>query len=219
MRRGDQHVNPDNLVYVADRALQRTLQQPTIQQNPALHATARTFNWWGGPGAIWCAAILWLAARALKRRRISELGLRGAEGIAVASAISGIIKGLAGRSRPFLFPGEPWHWDFAHGWSDARWFSMPSGHTTATFAFAAATSVVAATWRPAPRVALILGVFTSAILVAFARTYLDQHWLSDVEIGALLGGTTGFALALWHARHPDSGFDRAFLGPAARESA
>jgi membrane-associated phospholipid phosphatase len=211
-------VNPDNLIYVADRALQRVMQDPALQQNPVLHATARLFNWWGGPGVIWCAAILWLGARALKRRRISELGLRGAEGIAVASAISGIMKGLAGRSRPFLFPGEPWHWDFAHGWIDARYFSMPSGHTTATFAFAAAISVVAATWRPAPRAALSLAAFTSAILVGFARTYLDQHWLSDVEIGALLGGATGFALALWHARHPDSRLDRALLGPAPRET-
>ena len=212
-------MNPDNVIYVADRALQRTLQQPTIQQNPALRATARAFNWWGGPGVICCAAILWLGARALKRRGISRLGLRGAEGIAVASAISGIVKGLAGRSRPFFAPGEPWHWDFAHGWTDARYFSMPSGHTTATFAFTAAISVVAATWRPAPRAALILGAFTSAILVAFARTYLNQHWLSDVGIGALLGGTTGTALALWHARHPDSRFDRALLGPATRETA
>lgn len=212
-------MNPDNLIYVADRALQRTLQQPTIQQNPTLRAAARVFDWWGGPGVIWCAALLWLGARALKRRRISELGLRGAEAIAVASALSGIVKGLAGRSRPFLVPGEPWHWDFAHGWTDARYFSMPSGHTTATFAFAAAISVVALTRRMAPRVALSLAAFTGAILVAFARTYLDQHWLSDVEIGALLGGATGFALALWHARHRDSRFDHVLLGPASREAA
>jgi membrane-associated phospholipid phosphatase len=212
-------MNPDNLIYVADRALQRTLQQPTIQQSEALRVVARTFNWWGGPGVIWCAAILWLGARALRRRRLSELGLRGAEGIAVASAISGIMKGLAGRSRPFLVPGEPWHWEFVHGWTDARYFSMPSGHTTATFAFAAATSVVVMTWRPAPRVVLSLAVFTSAILVAFARTYLDQHWLSDVGAGALLGGVTGFVLAFWHARHPGSRFDRALLGPASEGTA
>lgn len=209
-------MNADNLVYVADRALQRWLQDPALQQNPLLHATAQAFNWWGGPGVIWCAALLWLGARALKSRRIAELGLRGAEGIAVASAISGIIKGFAGRSRPFLAPGEPWHWDFAHGWSDAHYFSMPSGHTTATFAFAAAASVVAATWRPASRAAFIAAAFASALLAAVARVYLDQHWLSDVEVGALLGGATGFALARWHARQPDSRFDCALLGPSVR---
>jgi membrane-associated phospholipid phosphatase len=212
-------MSPDNLIYVADRALQHVLQNPALQQNPVLHATARAFNWWGGPGVVWCAAVLWLGARAFRRWRVAQLGLRGAEAIAVASAISGIVKGLAGRSRPFLAPGEPWHWDFAHGWTDARFFSMPSGHTTATFAFAAATSVVAARWRPAQRAALTSAVFAGAILVAFARTWLDQHWLSDVEIGALLGGTTGFALALWHARHPDSRFDRALLGRVTREAA
>jgi undecaprenyl-diphosphatase len=208
-------MSPDNLIYVADRAIQRLLQAPALQQDAVLHATARAFDWWGGPGVIWCAALLWLGGRALKRMRIAELGLRGAEGIAVASALSGIVKGFTGRSRPFLAPGEPWHWEFAHGWTDARYFSMPSGHTTATFAFAAAAGVAAATWRPASRVALSTAAFATAVLVAFARTYLDQHWLSDVVAGAILGGAVGFALARWHERNPASRFDRVLLGAVA----
>jgi membrane-associated phospholipid phosphatase len=205
-------MSPDNFVYVADRVFQHLLQVPALQQDAVLRATARAFNWWGGPGVIWCAAILWLGGRALGYLRIAELGLRGAEGIAVASAISGIVKGFAGRARPFLAPGEPWHWDFAHGWTDARYFSMPSGHTTATFAFAAAVGVAAGAWRPARRAGLIAGAFATALLVALARTYLDQHWLSDVIAGAILGVTVGFVLARWHARNPASRFDRALLG-------
>ena len=205
-------MTPDNLLYVADRALQSILQDPAVQHDAVLRAIAHAFNWRGGPGVICCAAVLWLGARALKRHGIAELGLRGAEGIAVASAISGIAKGLTGRSRPFLVPAEPWHWEFAHGWTDARFFSMPSGHTTATFAFAAAASVVAGNWRPIPRAAFTAAVFGSALLVAFARAFLDQHWLTDVAAGALLGGVTGFALARWHVRHPATPFDRALLG-------
>ena len=205
-----------NAIYDLDRAAQLFLRDPALQNSAALHAIATTFNWWGGPGVIWAAALLWLGARALGRRRVAVLGLRGAEAIAVASAISGIVKGFAGRSRPFLSPAEPWHWDFAHGWSDARYFSMPSGHTTAVFAFAAAASVVAAGWRPVPRVGLTAAAFSGASLVAFARLYLDQHWLSDVVAGALLGGATGLALARWRARHTDSRFDRALLGAATR---
>lgn len=212
-------MSADNLIYVADRALQQLLRDPELQRNAVLHAVARAFNWWGGPGVIWCAALLWLGGRALRLSRAGELGLRGAEGIAVASAISGIIKGLAGRSRPFLAPGEPWHWDFAHGWTDARFFSMPSGHTTATFAFAAAVGVAAAAWRPAQRAAIAVIAFASAFLVAFARAYLDQHWLSDIGAGALLGGAIGFALARWHARHPATPFDRLLLGTPATHTA
>lgn len=213
-------MGPDNLVYVADRALQLLLRDPVLQQNALLHAIARAFNWWGGPGVIWCAVLLWLGGRAMRRMRLAELGLRAAEGIAIASAISGITKGFTGRSRPFLTPLEPWHWDFAHGWTDARYFSMPSGHTTASFAFAA--SVVVATrrtWHTGQRLALSVASLAAAALVALARTYLDQHWLSDVGAGAVLGGAVGFALARWHARHPGTPFDRTLLGATAPEAA
>ncbi|HET7132811.1 MAG TPA: phosphatase PAP2 family protein [Gammaproteobacteria bacterium] len=159
--------------------------------------------------------MIWLGARALKRGRAALLGLRAAESMAVASALSGIVKGLAGRARPFVTPHEPWHWNFMHGWTDARYFSMPSGHTTATIAFAAAIAVASARWARPARVAMNLGAFSSTLLVALARTYTNQHWLSDVLIGALLGATTGVLIARWHERHPRTAFDRVMAGAAA----
>jgi len=199
-----------------DRATQLAFQATSLQRNELARSTVVVFNWWGGPGVIWAAALLWLGARALRRPRIAEIGLRASESIAVSSAISGIVKGLAGRARPFLTPGEPWHWDFAHGWTDARYFSMPSGHTTAAFAFAAATGLMAARWPRLAGAGVAVTVITGALLVGFARMYLDQHWATDVLAGALLGTATGIGLVTWHARHPDSAFDRALLGPVAR---
>jgi membrane-associated phospholipid phosphatase len=207
-------IAPGGPVYAADGAAQRVLQSSTLQQNSVLHATAAAFNWWGGPGVIWFAALLWLGARAARHRRISELGLRCAEAIAVSSAISGIIKGLAGRARPFVTPGEPWHWQFARGWMGAQYYSMPSGHTTAAFAFAAAASVALARGAPTQRNAMVAAAFLSALLVAFARMYSNQHWLSDEVAGVLLGASTGFVIARWHLRHPRSAFDRVLLGAA-----
>jgi membrane-associated phospholipid phosphatase len=209
-----------NPVYDADRAVAAASQSATLQQNQMLHAIGKTFNWWGGSGVIWFTALIWLGGRALKRGRVALLGLRAAEAIAVASSLSGILKGFAGRARPFVTPDAPWHWNFLHGWTDARYFSMPSGHTTATIAFAAAISVASARWAPPARVAMILGAFSSALLVAFARIYTNQHWLSDVIAGALLGATTGFVLVRWHERHPRTAFDRVMGGAAAvREAA
>ncbi|MGH7653945.1 MAG: phosphatase PAP2 family protein [Gemmatimonadaceae bacterium] len=203
-----------NLIYRADAAVAAALQSTTLQQNELLHAVGRAFNWWGGSGVIYFAAALWLGGRALKQARASVLGLRGAEAIAVASAISGIVKGFAGRARPFVTPGEPWHWNFLHGWTDARYFSMPSGHTTATIAFAAAISVASARCPRPARVMMILGIFTSVFLVAFARTYTNQHWFSDVIAGAVLGAATGTLIARWHERHPFTAFDRFMAGVA-----
>ena len=204
-----------NPVYDADRAVASASQSSALQQNRTLHALGSTGNWWGGSGVIWFTALIWLGARALKRGRLALLGLRAAEAIAVASAISGIVKGFAGRARPFVTPDEPWHWSFLHGWTDARYFSMPSGHTTATVAFAAAISVASVRWAPPARIAMILGAFSSTLLVAFARIYTNQHWFSDVLAGAALGATTGFLLTTWHERHPRTAFDRALAGSAA----
>jgi undecaprenyl-diphosphatase len=201
-----------NPLYDADRAIAAALQSAALQQNAVLHAIGAAFNWWGGPGVIWFAAILWLGGRALKYPQISMIGLRGAEAIAVASGISALLKGFAGRVRPFVAPDEPWHWNFNHGWTDAHFASMPSGHTTATIAFAAAITVASARMSRAPRIALVAGALASVILVAFARTYTNQHWFSDVLAGALLGGTTGFILAAWHESHPRTAFDRVMLG-------
>jgi undecaprenyl-diphosphatase len=208
-----------NSIYGVDRSIASMLQSLPFQQDHTLHSISVAFNWWGGPGVIWFAAILWLGGRALGRTSVSALGLRGVEAIAVASAISGIVKGFAGRARPFVAPDEPGHWNYLHGWTDARYFSMPSGHTTATVAFAAAISVASIRWAPSQRVAMTVGAFAAAFLVAFARLYSNQHWFSDVAAGALLGFGTGFLLTRWHVRHPRSAFDRALLGATAERGA
>ncbi len=208
-----------NPVYDLDRAVASASQSVALQQSYALHEVGVAFNWWGGPGVIWFAALLWLGGRAIGRARVALIGLRGAEAIAVASAISGIVKGFAGRARPFVTPDEPWHWNFLHGWTDARYFSMPSGHTTATIAFATAIGVASARWAPQARAAMIACAFAAALLVAFARIYTNQHWFSDVMAGALLGTTAGFLLTRWHERRPDTVFDRALLGAAPKEGA
>ncbi len=208
-----------NPVYVADRAIASLLQSAAFQQNPLLHGIGSVFNWWGGPGVIWFAALLWLGGRALKYSRVSLFGLRGVEAIAVASSLSGIVKGFAGRTRPFVTPDAPWHWNFLHGWTDARYFSMPSGHTTATFAFATAVTVVAVHRRLSHKAIIITLSFLSALFVGFARTYTNQHWFSDVATAALLGATTGFVLIRWHERHPGNAFDRVLLGASAAAEA
>ena len=195
-----------------DRAIASASQSSTLQQDPGLRAIGAASNWWGGPGVIWFAALLWLGGRAVKRVRLALLGLRGAEAIAVASALSGIVKGIAGRARPFVTPDEPWHWNFLHGWGDAHYYSMPSGHTTATIAFAAAIGVASARWAPPARIAMTLGALLTVLFVAFARIYTNQHWFSDVLIGAVLGATTGFLIARWHERHPRTAFDRVLAG-------
>lgn len=206
-----------NPVYDMDRAAASASQSATLQQNDALHAMGRTFNWWGGSGVIYFAAFLWLGGRALKRTRVSLLGLRSAEAITVASAINGLAKGVAGRARPFVTPDEPGHWYLLHGWTDAHFQSMPSGHTAATVAFAAAVIVVSTRFAATTRRMVIAGSVLAALFVAVARIYTNQHWLSDVLAGALIGYVSGLLLASWHERNPRTRFDRVLLGAGAEQ--
>ncbi len=207
-----------SVVWRVDAALQRSLQSARADDGPAVVAATRALNWWGGTGVIVFAAVLWLGGRLAGIRPAAIIGLRGAEGIAIASALSGIIKGLAGRSRPFLAPGEPWQWDFNHGWSDARYFSMPSGHTTATMAFAVAAAIAAVRLHRARGTAFGVIVIASAVCVGISRMYTNQHWLSDVVVGTALGAGTAIALARLHSRTSAPAYHRVMLGGGTANS-
>ena len=210
---------PRNPVYRLDATTQRMVRSSSMQASPSLQQLSRAFNWWGGDGVIYYTLLVLAAGRVLRRRGMAEFGVRGAEGIALASALSAILKGFAGRSRPFVSPGAPWHWSVLHGWSDAHYFSMPSGHTTATFGFTTAVCFTVLARQPAlVRWSGTMVLFAAAFLVAFSRVYTDQHWASDVAIGALLGILSGSWLARFHTRTPDARIDRLLLGTSRHTS-
>ena len=72
--------------------------------------------------------------------------------------------------------------------------SFPSGHT----AFAAATGValVLQCDEPGTRRAAWVTAGAATLGMAWSRTYLQLHWLTDVAAGGLLG--TGVALVAFH---------------------
>ena len=106
----------------------------------------------------------------------------------------GILKNIFARPRPFNFePFEALYQSFA---TDANGkpellvslpssFSFPSGHTSSSFA-AAAAILINKKWK-AGIPALIL-----AVLIGFSRSYLMVHYPTDVLFGALMG--VGYAL-------------------------
>jgi len=207
-----------NIVWRVDVAAQRAARDSSLQASPALREVIQVANWWGGTGVILFGAVLWLGARTFKRRALARVGLRGVEGLALASAVGGIVKGLAGRARPFVTPGEPWHWEFNRGWSEAQFFSMPSGHTAATIAFAVGVMLATVEWAPRRRLALAGPLLASALVVAFARMYANQHWLSDVVAAAVLGTATSLILARMRATGEFPAYERMMLGRAPTEA-
>jgi membrane-associated phospholipid phosphatase len=90
---------------------------------------------------------------------------------------------LFGRERPYSGKGA---WEFTWFNLDNEVQSFPSGHTTVAFAF---STVLAEYFDTIWSRVLFYGM---ASLTGFARVYNNQHWFSDVIVGALLGLTSGF---------------------------
>ncbi len=100
-----------------------------------------------------------------------------------------------------LFEGEPRPFEYFKGIYDLylvpgvnmhSWNSFPSGHTMAAFSL----YLSLATWFKKPWA--VFSCFIIALAVGYSRMYLSQHFLVDVEFGAILGivaASTGYYLA------------------------
>lgn len=83
-------------------------------------------------------------------------------------------------------------------------YSMPSGHSSASFAFFLVLAVLAGRGQP-PRMRLtwILLAVLPALSIALSRVYLGAHWPTDILAGALLACcVTAASLALVQYRQP-----------------
>lgn len=83
-------------------------------------------------------------------------------------------------------------------------YSMPSGHSSASFAFFLVLAVLAGRSQP-PRMRLtwVLLAVLPALSIALSRVYLGAHWPTDILAGALLACcVTAVCLALVQYRQP-----------------
>jgi len=95
-----------------------------------------------------------------------------------AVVVTGILKILIGRARPILFDalGKTYFEPFVF---DSVFNSMPSGHTTASFAGLVMLGMLF------PRVKWL--TWTLAIVIGLSRIYVGAHWPMDVVLGAFIG--------------------------------
>jgi membrane-associated phospholipid phosphatase len=205
----------------SDLAVRGDVRADGVQQNRSLDLLADAGNLWGQPIALGGALGLWIGGRVSDRPTVAATGLRAVEAIAVSGVLGKVAKGAFGRARPRVNGADAWDAEFGRGFSlsDGDHESMPSGHATAAFAFAAA--VTSEVHHRAPRHAHWVGVasFGLAAATAYARMHADAHWLSDVTAGAVLGSATGWAVTRWHRTRPGNSPDRWLLGPTGNGGA
>ena len=107
-----------------------------------------------------------------------------------------VLKHIAGRQRPSVYNKDQveaaptFKGPFAKGGTDQNGkklaTSFPSGHATAAFA---AATVYAMEYKDKPLIPIIS--YTGASLICLSRITENQHWVTDVFVGAGLGYLSG----------------------------
>ncbi len=106
-----------------------------------------------------------------------------------ALLLSGIythtMKMTFGRSRPYNEEGAN-----AYKWFETKnmYYSFPSGHSTGVFSMATVFALRYDRWW-----SYAIG-YPLALGTSIARSYKDQHWLSDIFLGACIGTLSGIAV-------------------------
>ena len=197
-----------------DRRIAEQFRDAGPQRSGVLHDGARVFNTLGDPGTIVFGVGTWGLGRLTHSAPLTSIGLETTEAIATSGVATALLKGLAGRQRPYLNPTDADAFALGQGFGGGGRTSFPSRHTTAAFAVASVVTAEAARWRPAA--AWIAGpvLYGGAGMVGLARMYDDKHWASDVVLGGAIGTLSGLTVVRWNHAHPANRVTR-WLGARA----
>ncbi len=157
----------------------------------------------GGPGSVGIEAAMWGAGRVWKNKNLATDGETAFEAAALSGVATYLVKGLAGRARPYLDSTRANNFSFGRGISTSEDYqSFPSEHTAAAFAFATAmTARLSARHSPSVKWAAPV-MYGIATLTGISRVYHHDHWASDCLLGAAIGTVSGLVSERWHERHP-----------------
>jgi membrane-associated phospholipid phosphatase len=201
-----------------DMQIANRLQYPAAQENRFLRYSATGFRLLGDPGSIVTGVAIYAVGRIDGQRRVQALGLHAVEGILFADMLTGTIKFVAGRQRPFVDIKNPYDFQLWRGFRGDVYRSFPSGHSTTAFAFASALTRETQFWWP--HAAFYIGTvfYGGAALVGASRMYNNMHWASDVVAGAAIGTIIGLKVVKYTHSHPDNYLDRKLIKGKSRSN-
>ena len=161
------------------------LDEPVHDGNPdvqsgvgdALSGFGRWYGDWHRSAPLMVGGALALGA-ALDGSRGLARGGSVVLGVLTGSVANEAVNIAVGRSRPSKGVG-PWRFRPFAGHQ-----AFPSGHAAYTFALAGAIDAATDSWIGASL------AYSAATVTALSRVYDDRHWLSDVVVGAFIGGWT-----------------------------
>lgn len=179
------------LVSPADQWLAQTVRRPAWVRTGGGHSIASAISFTGGTVPVAAAAGMWIYGSIRNNRSDHAMGRSASQAIVAAGVVTEALKIGLGRARPYVSSdSNARDFKFGRGWRNDAYQSLPSGHSTMAFAFAAAISQERARISGRSR-AFDAAAYGGAALVALSRMMLDKHWASDVLLGAGIGITAG----------------------------
>lgn len=200
-------------MFPADKHFAVSLQDPDLQANKFFGKAATAVETITSPGAFIIGGGLYAIGRFGGYKDVEDLGWHGTESVLLASGLTSVLKGALGRSRPYVSTDtNPNDFALLKGFSNSDRQSFPSGHTTA--AFAVASSVTSEVRRVWPAATWYVGpvLYGGATLVGLSRMYHNNHWASDVVLGAAIGTFSGLKVVRYSHAHPDNKLDKWIMG-------
>jgi membrane-associated phospholipid phosphatase len=188
------------------------VQDSALQDNLWIRRVADGLEFLGWPGATLVTAGMYAAGRLTDQPTLADMGLHTLEAVVLAEAVTAATKVLAGRARPHVNVRDPHNFRFARGIGGDAYQSFPSGHTTAAFATASAITAELALRSPGLEVPVGVALYGAATLIGISRLYHNQHWASDVMMGAAIGSFGGWKVVQYTHDNPDNRVDRWLLG-------
>ena len=196
-----------------DRHFSQELRTEGLLQNRTVSWFADQGRWIGGPGMLIIGGSMYAAGRVGGIPKLAEIALHGTEAVVVGQAFSNVIKNLAGRARPFAAADTNAHdFDFGRGFQSRDFKSFPSGHATSAFAGAAAVVAETNEWWPHTTWYVAPVMFGGATMVGLSRMYHEQHWASDIVMGAAIGTFAGLKTVRFNHTRTGNKVDRILLG-------
>jgi membrane-associated phospholipid phosphatase len=200
-------------LFPADKHLASVFRDEDLVTNRDLKRAATAFRFFGGPGPYVIGGSMYVVGRVAHVQRAAELALHGTEAVVVGQGVSGVLKVILGRARPYTSADtNPRNFGFGRGLKNIDYQSFPSGHATSAFAAAAAVSTETAAWWPRTRWIFAPILYGGAALVGLSRIYDDKHWASDVVMGAAVGTFAGLKTVRFNHTHEGNRLDRWLLG-------
>ena len=197
-----------------DRRFAERLQTPSVQENRFLEDASTVVEQITDPGSMIIGLGLYSFGRLAHKPKVADLGLHGTEALVIGGQMALLMKGMAGRARPYVNTQDPHNYQFMRGFKESTDYkSFPSGHATSAFAAAAAVTSEAKRWW-GTKGGWIVGsvLYTGAAAVAWSRMYDNKHWATDVLTGAAIGTFTGLKVVHYHHKtNPNNWIDRRLL--------